>query len=327
VGYYSFGDKELVLYHDPADVEETLTTLFHEGTHLFCHLALGDRIHALPIWVLEGTAEYFGTARFDREAKDLEYGRVNHGRLIEARALLARPTTSLKGDLLAYTDYASFGAARYALAWSLVHMLLEKRRPGSEKPFYRDRFAAYFDAVSNGGDPVKSFESIVGPIAAISDEWRAYVEELPLAPLEEGRWHLSQGDTALALPLLEAHRRAAPKDAKGAYWLGEALVLAGRTEEAVVAWREAVELEPNHADALVSLAWGLILLERYPDAVVAAQQAVKVRPSGEHQELLATAAVSARQKAVATAAIREAVLLLGPSAERLKLKAEADALP
>lgn len=73
-------------------------------------------------------------------------------------------------------------------------MLLEKRRPGSEKPFYRDRFAAYFDAVSNGGDPVvKSFESIVGPIAAISDEWRAYVRDLPLAPLEEGRWHLSQG--------------------------------------------------------------------------------------------------------------------------------------
>lgn len=238
----------------------------------------------------------------------------------------ARQPVSLRADVLTYEDYATFGTTRYALAWSLVHMLIEKRRPGSDKPIYRDRFVRYFDAVAGGADALVAFEEHVGPARAIEEEWKAYLRELPLPPLEEGIARLGEGQHDEAIRLFEQHRREHPKDAKGAYWLGEALVAARRLDAAVEAYRAAIELEPQHADASSSLAWTLMLLERSAEAVDAARRAVALRPSGEHQYLLAMAAVRAGQKEVALTAVREAMKLLGPLRQLRELEALARGL-
>jgi tetratricopeptide (TPR) repeat protein len=326
VGFYSLKKKELVLYHDPNDVDETLNTMFHEGTHLFSHLALGDAFHDLPIWISEGIAEYFGTARFDRAKKDIEYGQVAYGRLGEARRALARQNISLRADVVGYTDYPSFGSARYALSWALVHMLIEKCRPGSDKPIYRDRFVRYFDAVSQRNtDPVQAFEQHIGPIRALEEEWKAYIAEIPLPPYEEALAALRARDYPTAITLLEEHRRQHPDDPKGAYYLGEAFNFLERMDEAVAAYRAAVALSPRYEDAWSALGWALLGADD-AEALAAAQQAVAIRPSGENQMLVATAAMGAGQKRVAQVAIREAIELLGPLEALRRLEARINAM-
>jgi tetratricopeptide (TPR) repeat protein len=327
IGFYSLVEKELVLYHDAEEPELTLNVLFHEGTHLFCDLALGDRVYNLPIWVREGIAEYFGTARFDREKKDIDYGKVNFWRLYEARPLVEGNNLSLKADLLAVNSKQSFNSQRYALAWALCHMLLEKKRPGTDKYIYRDRFLAYFEGVANRGDPIRTFEANFGQIPPIGEEWKAWIKDIPLSPFDEGRELLYQGDVEKAITLLEKHRADEPKDAKGAYWLARAYEEADRTEDAARLYEECTELDPNHELAHAGLALRSLELGRAAQAVTAAEGAVRIRASGSNQLLLAIAAIQAGEKAKALAALAEAKALLGASRGLLQLEDEAKALP
>jgi len=327
VGYYSLVEKELVLYHDAEDIEETLNTLFHEGTHLFCDLALGDRVYNLPIWVREGIAEYFGTARFDREKKDVDYGKVNFWRLWEARPLVENNNLSLKADLISVNSPSSFNSQRYALAWALCHMLLEKKRPGTDKYIYRDKFLAYFEGVANRGDPIRTFEATIGQLGPVGDEWKAWIKDIPLSPLDEGLSLLTQGDFEGAITQLEKHRQAEPKDPKGAYWLGRAYEEAERTEDAARLYKECIELDPNHELAHAGLALRSLELGRAAEAVTAAEGAVRIRASGSNQLLLAIAAIQAGEKQKALTALAEARTLLGASRGLLALEDEAKALP
>ena len=326
VGYYSLVRKEIILYYDKRDPQETLDTLFHEGTHLFTHLVLGEQFYKLPHWVSEGIAEYFAPSKLDRKKKDLRYGLPCYTRLRTALRIIEHQRPSLKGDLLDVRDYGSFGAARYSLAWSLIHMLIEKTKPGSKRPIYRDGFLRYFSATARGEDWVKAFEKYIGPIDRLEDEWYDYVREFPLPAIEEARALVRKGDIAESIPHYERHVQAEPKDALGAYELGEALVQVERYADSVPHFERAVALNPDLADAWASLAWSLLMTEESRRCLEPAQRAVKLEPTGYNQFVLATAAYEAGDKAVARLAIRRAVELSGQSALIVELKRKIDAM-
>ncbi|HBP22734.1 MAG TPA: hypothetical protein DEA08_33760 [Planctomycetes bacterium] len=326
VGYYSLVRKEIILYYDKRNPQETLDTLFHEGTHLFTHLVLGEQFYKLPHWVSEGIAEYFAPSKLDRKEKDLRYGLPCYTRLRTARRIIEHQRPSLKGDLLDVRDYGSFGAARYSLSWSLIHMLIEKTKPGSKRPIYRDGFLRYFTATARGEDWVKAFEKYIGPIDRLEDEWYDYVRDFPLPAIEEARALVRQGDIAEAIPHYERHAKAEPKDALGAYELGEALVLLDRYADSVPHFERAVALNPDLADAWASLAWSLLMSDQAQRCLEPAQQAVKLEPNGYNQFVLATAAYEAGNKEVARLAIRRTIELGGATSLTLELKRKIDAM-
>jgi len=326
VGYYSLTDKELILYHDPNDPRETLNTLFHEGTHLFMHLTLGEQTRYLPHWLSEGVAEYFGTARFDPVERTLEYGLPAYGRLRDAQAALARGSISLRGDLLEVTSYGAFGATRYALAWSLVHMLVEYERGG--RHVFRDRFPAYLaEAIKPGADQVATFEDHFGPLGEVEALWFEYVRDFEMPPLEEGIACLREGDARRAIPLIERRCREAPDDARAHYFLGEARYWDGDTAGAVAAYEAAVAANPEFPRAWAALSWALPEVGRAAEAVRAAERAVEVSPSGTNYYYLANACYEAADLDAARAALRESVRLDGISQATVDLQARIDAGP
>jgi len=327
VGYYSLKNKELILYHDASDPAETQDTLFHEGTHLFTHLALGDRAHDLPPWLLEGIAEYFGPSRFDRAAGELEIGRPAYGRLIEARAVLEANSVSLQRDLIEHSDYGSFGSSRYALAWGLVHMLIEKpTKPGGRRPLYRKRFVGYWAGVAAGGDSVAGFAEAFGSADALEEEWLEYIRSFSLPTYQAGLALHRAGKLEEALAMLEQHCAAQPDDPRGHYARGEVLYAAERLDHAVGAYRRAIELDAQLVDAYVALAMTLLFLDRASEAVAPAQTACEVAPSGDNYEILATVAYVARNKAVAQDAVRKAVSIKGQTDRLAALQARIAAL-
>ena len=327
VGYYRLDVKEIVLYYDPNAPESTLDTLFHEGAHLFSHLALGEGFYKLPHWVSEGIAEYFAPSKLDREAKDLRYGLPAYDRLRYARRIIASQRPSLRGDLLGVTDYGSFGAARYALAWSLIHMLIEKPKPGSKRPKYRERFLRYWSAITAGQDSIKAFEELIGPIEELEAEWYAYVEEFDLPAIEEARALVRQGEYEPAIPVLRKHISEHPTDPQGHYALGDVLYALDRMQEARRAYEAAIHHNPEFVDAYLSLALVCVSLSDGPAALSAAQRAVAIAPDAASYATLATAALLARQKAIGLEAVSEAIRRSGPISELLVLKRGLEALP
>ena len=308
VGYYSLDRKELVLYDDPNDPQETHDTLYHEGTHLFTHLALGEQAYALPPWILEGIAEYFGASAYDPAADELEIGRPSYMRLRAAKRRVKAGQASLRGDLLE-ADFGNYRSDNYALGWALIHMLLEATKPGSGKPLYAKGFLRCFEAVAKGENSSAAFERCVGPIPEFERLWQAYITEFPVPAYEEGLAFARAREHDEAIPLFERHLQDFPRDARAAFQLGESRYALDQNRKAIVAYREAIRLNHDYLDAYEGLTFALVA-EGYPDkAVEAAQDGFDRHPSPRAHYALAWALHNAGRNPEALEAIREAISL------------------
>jgi hypothetical protein len=180
VGTYDPNRKELALYED-SDPQETLDTLFHEGTHLFVHLAWGEQGENLPAWLSEGIAEYFGPSRYDADARLLKYGFVSKNRLERAQTLVKKQRASL--SRLLNRSFQEFDTDDYALAWALTYMLIEEVEPppagkkAKRKKSYvsRKAFLRAFAEILKGAKAKPTLIRAVGPLDALEKRWHAFI--------------------------------------------------------------------------------------------------------------------------------------------------------
>jgi len=137
-GLYSPVLKQLLIWNLPKR-DAMVRTVRHEGFHQFL-----DRVMANPpVWLNEGTAEYWETAR--RENGSLTGGQVRKDHiatLIRSKKMLP----SLRD--FAYGGRADFYAnaqQRYAQGWALVHYLREGNRDNNK------RFETLWNALRDQG--------------------------------------------------------------------------------------------------------------------------------------------------------------------------------
>lgn len=95
--------------------------------------------------------------------------------------------------------------------------------------------------------------------------------------LRDAAWAALDEDPDKAIRLAEQALRRAP-DAESHYVLGVARHEAGDDEDAAAALQNAVELDPQHADAWAALARAFFDLARWTEARVAATAALRVDP-------------------------------------------------
>ncbi|MHC5209240.1 MAG: DUF1570 domain-containing protein [Planctomycetota bacterium] len=146
-GLYSPVLKQLLIWNLP-DRDAMLRTVRHEGFHQY----LDRMLPITPVWLNEGTAEYFETAA-------LSGGRVEHGAPVRAHILrlTAKKAEWATVDELIHMGRAEFygdSSRNYAQAWALVHFLLQGDR--DERKLYMDYFEALLDGASQreAGDRV-----------------------------------------------------------------------------------------------------------------------------------------------------------------------------
>ena len=120
-GYFLSSDDMNIVALVDGDRDEALRRIFHE----YVHLALGNVLHGLPLWLNEGLAEFYSTFEVqDNGRRALVGGLIPaHLQLLNQRGLLP------VGELIAVDkdspDYNE-GERRsifYAQSWALVHML------------------------------------------------------------------------------------------------------------------------------------------------------------------------------------------------------------
>lgn len=175
-GYYTAGIDDIyaIAIRESTDrggkgdlsTEYRENTVFHEYTHHFMFQYLP---HPYPAWLVEGYANYFGSAIIAKTYID-----IGKGGFGETYELVNEPWLPL-GDILSKgADYSNPAKARmfYAEAWLLTHYLLGD-------PERKKQLGAYLRALADGQDSVAAMTRATGKDpAALTKELKVYLKEL-----------------------------------------------------------------------------------------------------------------------------------------------------
>ena len=281
LGDFSFADEELRFFHDYQDPSESEWVALHEGTHLLTYLI---EPQAWPqIWVNEGVADYFGSARISRDKKKklvIEPGQVQIDRVLTVQQALQDEEHVPLSELF-FVGEEEFTGFEYSHAWSFVYFLNNsKYEPGFRK-FFKDFYgiAKSVEFVLEEDFPNQQGAAKIVPpaevqrllldklgvkdLAKLEKEWLAFVAAIPLdaprARFERGLATLYEADEdeALAKGLedVEAGIQGGVADPR-AYWARGMLhvLVSGDVEKATLDFQKAVELAPLDAGYRANLA-------------------------------------------------------------------------
>ncbi|HEX8686086.1 MAG TPA: tetratricopeptide repeat protein, partial [Pyrinomonadaceae bacterium] len=240
-------------------------TLLHEYTHLL----VDNHFSAAPLWLKEGLAEFYSTARVSEGGRRLTLGEapaqrareLRGSRLIPLRTLFAVDQTSPF-----YTEPGKLGLF-YAQSWALIHYLSEVRGGARRENLAR------FTALLAEGQPVE--DALRGAFGAGVGE----IEEGLAAYVRPGRYRA--GAEEFARPLdFDARMSARPlAEAEAVARLGDLLLHTGRYDEAEGFLSRALELDPRLARARVSLGALRLRQGRHAEAREQLEQAAAAEPS------------------------------------------------
>lgn len=256
----------------------SLTALLHEYAHHF--LISGERF-AMPRWIDEGAAEFFASAKFERDGS-VGIGRPAHHRAGE----LAYAQDVKVEELLDHALYEKNRGKRYdafyGRAWALYHYLvMDEIEEGKRK----GQLSAYARAIIAGRSERDAATTAFGDLKLLEKDLDAYLkrgkltsfrftqEFIPSAQVKTTR--LSAGEAAVmplrirsqrgvnreqALEVVPEIRAVAvryPQDAAVFAALAEAEFDAGNDQSAIAAADKAIALDPSQANAYVQKGYAL----------------------------------------------------------------------
>jgi tetratricopeptide (TPR) repeat protein len=305
-GYFGQGADENYIVLSLEGFEESAAITYHEYTHLLVRNA----IRAVPVWLNEGLAEYYGSYALIDHGKAAEIGRA-----LKPHILLLREHYLPIADLLAVDQSSPMyneGQRRsvfYAESWALTHYLMIAKPNGGAA------INKYATEIAEGHAPVEAFRDAFGSSPADFDvELQAYLRRLTFTAV---RFTFPERLTVLEPP---PARPMTPGEVDA--WLGDAQRRVKRVEDAAPRIERAATTEPN--TAIAQLALGLLRLSqnRASEALAAFGRAATLAPddfltqyvSGVSR-LRADPSGSEDQHAGALATLKRAVMLNSASSD------------
>ena len=240
-------------------------TLLHEYTHLL----VNNHFSAAPLWLKEGLAEFYSTARVTEGGRRLTLGEPPAQRVRELRGrgeLIPLATLFAVDQSSPYYSESGKRGLFYAQSWALVHYLSEAR--GGARREGLTRFTTLLAEGQSAGDAMR------GAFAASVSE----VEAGLAAYVRAGRFRA--GVEEFARPLdFDARLSARPlAGAEVVARLGDLLLHTGRHDEAEGFLNRALELDPKLAPARVSLGALRLRQGRHAEAREQLEQAAAAGP-------------------------------------------------
>jgi tetratricopeptide (TPR) repeat protein len=259
------------------DISASEQVLFHEYAH---HVMHGVSEWSTPRWYSEGFAEFFATARFEKDggmglglpalhrAGELQYA---DGVAIEE---LLDTDTYAKRKSKGYDDF-------YGRSWTLFHYLqMSGKRPGQLKN--------YLNALVNGATELEAAQKTFGDLKLLDKEMNAYLRQSKMSYLPISASKLTVGAItirklneaeAAAMPIILESKRGVDPDMAAALLpraqavaakypddpavlsaLAEAEHDSGHYAEALAAADKAIVAAPNLVNAHVQKIYALAQL-------------------------------------------------------------------
>lgn len=240
------------------------STLLHEYTHVL----VNNYFRNAPLWLKEGLAEFYSTARISDDRRRVTLG----GQIpLRVRQLRAAPLIPLR-TLFAVDQSSPFyfepdkRGLFYAESWALVHYILEE-----DAQSRRAQLAHYVELLSSGAAADESFvQAFRESFEEFESGLAAYARraEFPVS-VEEFDRPLESDSELEARPMSEA---------EGLALLGDLLLHTDRTEEAEGYLLRALELDATQTQALVSLGVLRLRQNRFAEARERLERAVAAEP-------------------------------------------------
>nr|MBA3240549.1 DUF1570 domain-containing protein [Acidobacteriota bacterium] len=229
-GYFQPGDEVnyITLAADSDGARGHSSTLLHEYTHLL----VNNYFRLAPLWLAEGLAEYYSTARLSNDKKRLTLGRPSRQRVQALRApqplLPLAELFAVNNESPHYFEQAKRGLF-YAQSWALVHYLLNGSNGGAR----RGQLARFLILLSEGTPDREAFrQAFETDLEGMAAELSTYVRRGAYTERSENFERALDFDAELsARPLTEAEALA---------HLGDLLLQSDRREEAEVYLRGAL---------------------------------------------------------------------------------------
>ncbi len=171
LGYFHPQYQQLLLFED-LEREQTLRVMYHEAFHQYSHHVAP----AMPIWLDEGMAEYFGASEV-KKGKVVRTGLVQKERLAVMRSMLDLgwpPVPFERIMLMSQAEFYAEGASfHYSQAWSMVHYFFSK-------PDLKKLLLGYLGALREGRSNEDAYGETFGRIdlTRIEKDWLTYVGRL-----------------------------------------------------------------------------------------------------------------------------------------------------
>ena len=161
-------DKNYVLMRLDARGEHPYEVVYHEYTHLI----LSKTEEWLPLWLSEGTAEFYQTTEIrDKEVAIGEAGKENVNLLRQNHLLPLTTLFSVNRDSPYYHEQDK-GTIFYAESWALTHYLIfQDRRESTHK------LSDYMDLARQKVDPVTAATQAFGDLHRLQADLDAYVAQ------------------------------------------------------------------------------------------------------------------------------------------------------
>jgi hypothetical protein len=179
-GFYNTRSKRVTAYHGLfGPTGNTRVVLVHEGTHQFEDLVLQGNFRNAPIWIIEGLAVFFESARYT--GSDVKIGEVPADRLYGLKRGLAN-NSLIPLRTLIRTPQQQFGGYHYAHAWGLIYMVLYYGKNEKIRKRCQKWFSDLFSAALDGPVSARDVEAGVGGRAGLKeleDQWKAWIKDLP----------------------------------------------------------------------------------------------------------------------------------------------------
>jgi tetratricopeptide (TPR) repeat protein len=267
VGYFQPGtDVNYITIVLDGGAARDPATLLHEYTHLL----VDNHFSAAPLWLKEGLAEFYSTARVSEGGRRLTLGEPPQQRARElrgGRGLIPLATLFTVDQASPYYLESGKLGLFYAQSWALVHYLSEVRGGARREAFAR------FTALLSEGVPVG--EALRGAFGGGAEE----IEAGLAAYVRQGRYRA--GAEEFARPLdFDARLSVRPlAEAEAVARLGDLLLHTGRYDEAEGFLTRAVERDPRLAAARVSLGALRLRQGRHAEAREQLQRAAADDPS------------------------------------------------
>jgi tetratricopeptide (TPR) repeat protein len=274
------------------DISSSEQTLLHEYAH---HVMQSSNEWATPRWLSEGYAEFFSTARFDRD------GGVGLGLPANHRAAEFRYARNVSIEALLDSDIYQKRKTKaydefYGRSWLLYHYLtLSGKRTG--------QLTSYRTALANGASEIEAAKNAFGDLALLDKELTAYLMQSKMRFLPIAADKLSVGNitvrkmrpaqSAMMPVILESKRGVDAESAKRLLpraqavavqfaddpWvlsaLAEAEHDAGNYAAAIAAADKALLKEPELVNAHVQKIYALSRIAENPQAPAAAWKSVR----------------------------------------------------
>lgn len=222
------------------------STLLHEYTHLL----VNNYFRAAPLWLKEGLAEFYSTARLSKDRRRVWTGAQLPTRVRQLRGAQLIPLRTLF-EVDQQSPYYFESGKRglfYAQSWALAHFILN-----GDGGARRAKLPRFVERLAVGVAPEEAFSQAFGlDVDAAGGALDAYVRLGVYAETSETYASPLDFDSQL--------RAAALPEAEGLALLGDLLLHTDRVEESEGYLTRAIALDPALAGARVSL--GLLRLRQ-----------------------------------------------------------------